>query len=656
MRISLTTTKKSLVKYGGKTVAVGILLFSALFAVITAWKYGIFGYNAIDLAYFNQVFWNTLHGHFFQQTIHPHLSLGDHAGLAIPLLLPFYALKADPRTLLALQALALALPAWPLYKITKLRVGNFHSSFLRAVLPVGVASAWLMSPIVQNIAMFEFHILPFALLPLFFALLAYERQKKLPFLIFSLLALLVREDVSFVIVAIGILAWLEKRSMWWRIVPTLIGSAWFFIALRIITFFNPDGGYKFLVYYAWLGNSFSEIALNALLHPLKVLQHMLTIPNIEMVIGFGMPLFFLPFVRPKRLILALGVFLQIVLAAPGGGELTLQTHYSTLFLPAIFLAGIEGIRVLPSMMKKIKKDRATQNVRFSLVLLAVAVIYSMLVIGPLPSVLQRLGSEEDMERKRVLTDVLHQIPSNAAVAAGYTLLPHLSSRESLYSLHYHFLGVTQFATEPYALPAETDLIAFDTYDVRKYQTQFPITRWTVDRYEDGYARLRSVLGAQLFSRGTGRLYEYVSMEQIGKETMAGQVAEGTGILATEKSLHVDTSGESPVLDVALTWSTHEKLANDLMVRLDISDGGKIARTRIFPFAGGLMSAKELGGHAVRESLHIPLDGLAPGEYGIRLSLEIQDTYLAINGIRATEIFIKEKKTVATVPFDAIVIE
>lgn len=656
MRISLATTKRSLTKYGGKTVAVAILSFTALFAVITAWKYGIFGYNAIDLAYFNQVFWNTLHGHFFQQTIHPHLSLGDHAGLAIPLLLPFYAIKADPRTLLALQALALALPAWPLYKITKLRVGNFHSSFLRAVLPIGVACAWLMSPFVQNIAMFEFHILPFALLPLFFAILAYERQQKLPFLIFALIALLVREDVAFVIVAIGILAWLERRPIWWRIVPAVIGTVWFFIALRIIALFNPDGGYKFLVYYAWLGNSFGEIALNGLLHPIRVFSHVLTIPNIEMVIGFGMPLLFLPFIRPKRLILALGPLLQIILSAPGGGELILQTHYSTLFLPAVFLAGIEGIKALPPMMKKVRRDHATQNVRFSLVLLAVAVTYSMLILGPLPGVAQRFGDEEDAERARVLNDLIARIPSNAAVASGYTMLPHLSSRESLYSLHYHFLGVTQFAAAPYALPDDTDLIAFDTYDVRKYQTQFPITKWTADRYEDGYGRLRSVLGMQLFGLGSGRLYEYVSMEQFGK----GMVAENTiatgGILATAKSLHVDTERGSSVLDLSLTWSSADRLDDDLMIRLDISDGIGIVRTRIFPFAGGLMSAKELGGHAVRESLRIPLDGLEPGEYEVSLSLEKQKTYLAVNGIRSTEIFIKEKETVLTVPFDTVIID
>src|SRR5207245_582982 len=141
----------------------GFFVF-ALLAAFCLLKYHLFLYNGIDLAYFNQVFWNFLHGRFFTQSIHPHSSLGDHAELIIPLLVPFYALFPDPRTLLILQTIFLLLPAIPLYFLAKHRVSS------SSLIPFLITALYLLSPIVHNILLFEFHVLAFALLPLFVCL------------------------------------------------------------------------------------------------------------------------------------------------------------------------------------------------------------------------------------------------------------------------------------------------------------------------------------------------------------------------------------------------------------------------------------------------------------------------------------------------------
>ena len=113
--------KKSPILREKKILALLIGLCIIVYSAIGFWKYAHFRYNAIDLAYFNQVFWNSLQGHFFSQTIHSHPSLGDHAELLIPVLLPFYALWPDPRMLILLQAAALALAAWPIWRIAHRR-------------------------------------------------------------------------------------------------------------------------------------------------------------------------------------------------------------------------------------------------------------------------------------------------------------------------------------------------------------------------------------------------------------------------------------------------------------------------------------------------------------------------------------------------------
>lgn len=489
----------------GKAVALAIFAYIAVFSAVCIWKYGLFAYNGIDLAYFNQVFWNTIHGHPFRQTIHPHLSLGDHAELIIPLLAPLYAVFADPRTLLVLQSAALGAAAWPVWLIARRRLSKGA-----VVTTLAFAYAWLANPSVQNINLFEFHILPFALVPLFFALLNYDKDSKRLFLLFAVLALAAREDVALVVAAIGLVAWLERRSWWWRIVPVVLGGAWFIAAQKLIAHFSPGGDYKFRVYYEWLGATPFEVLTNTALHPLTILTHIVTLPNLEMAIGLLMPLAFLPLLAPKRLILAIGPLAQILLGEPGGGSLVLYTHYATLFLPGLFLAAIDGTHRLPHFTRKIFRNapRPLGHLTPLPLLFAVAVIYSMVILGPLPSAAGRMlrPTTEDTTRTASASAIVDRIRPDEAVAVSYALLPHLSSREHLYSLHYIFLGVTQFAERPYPTP-DFATAALDADDFLFYRAQFLHTRWSAPYFKDGFARLSSALpGPAEFSSGKFILY------------------------------------------------------------------------------------------------------------------------------------------------------
>ncbi|MFH2074405.1 MAG: DUF2079 domain-containing protein, partial [Pseudomonadota bacterium] len=97
-------------------------LYFVTFSAVCLWKYGLFAYDGLDLAIYNQVFWNTLHAQPFGLTIHPHSYLGDHAEFGLLTLVPLYALRPDPRTLLILQTAALAVTAWPVWRLAKGRL------------------------------------------------------------------------------------------------------------------------------------------------------------------------------------------------------------------------------------------------------------------------------------------------------------------------------------------------------------------------------------------------------------------------------------------------------------------------------------------------------------------------------------------------------
>lgn len=609
--MELKKLKKWLVLHEKLALWGPLCLYIGLFSLISLWKYAIFAYNGIDLAYFSQVFWNSLHGHFFAQSIHPHLSLGDHAELVIPLLLPFYALFADPRTLLVLQTAALALAAWPLFLLAKQRLGGDRLASLF------IAWSFLASPLVQNINLFEFHILPFALLPLFFMLLAYEEKRLGRFAGFAALTMLVREDVSLVVAAVSLLAWAEGRSWRWRALPLSLGAAWFAAAMQLIGRFAPDGGYKFAVYYSWLPEALGE--------PARIMKHFFTLPNFEMFLGFALPALFLPYLRPRRLLLALGPLAQILLGAPGGGSIVLETHYATLFLPGLFLAATDGLAAAPELVKKYLPEAimvAPTRRNFLFALLGASAIYGMLSLGPLPAVARRLARpSNDAVRAAAGRKIVARIPAQSSVAAGYALLPHLASREKLYSLHYGYLGVTQFASAAYRIPDDVAFAVMDAADFSAYQAQFSKTAWSRPYAAGGEARLEPLLGSLVAASDT-----FVAFRNDG----AGDAGENMNFLsnigATAFSAARRFDSGRQTLSLAFDWPETFSPADNLVVTVAVSRKDNAVIARSLPL---IATTKKL-------VWEFPLGDLSPGEYMTAVTVAAEEAEMNISGIRSIE--------------------
>lgn len=81
-----------------------------LYSVLSVLRHVIYHSFGPDLGLFDQIFWNTTQGRFFESTMslavpQPHSYLGDHFSLIYLALLPVYALVPRPETLLVLQTL-----------------------------------------------------------------------------------------------------------------------------------------------------------------------------------------------------------------------------------------------------------------------------------------------------------------------------------------------------------------------------------------------------------------------------------------------------------------------------------------------------------------------------------------------------------------------
>ncbi len=464
-------------RHSSKLFWLMIILYGLFFSAVSIWKYNHFLYNGLDLAIINNVFYNTLHGHWFWSSIQGHSYLGDHFTPILVLLLPFYALWPSPEFLLILQTFFLALAAWPLYKIAQLILKDNR-------LALGMALLWLINPLVHNANLFEFHFI--ALLPfLFFSLFYYYLQLKarpgkkifLSFLALALLCLMLREDIVFIILLFLTLTTLShlKHKQMLRLLGYgwLMALGWLVVSSLVIKHFSPSGSSPFIYYYSWLLST----------NWLNLIQHIFSLANLKMLIGFLLPFLFIPLIRPRWLWLALVPLGQIIFSAHGGGVLVWKLHYGLLFMPALVIAFIYGFKQVNRLLSQWLGSRS-----LLMIILIISNFYLWIDLGPLTLDLKQFNFNPPS-----VEQLVRSIPRSAVVLSSYDFLPNLSGRREIYALNYYFLGQQQFASQPYILAHQPDYIFINFHDLIGFQLQFPQSAWAEKYYQAGAGRLRRLL-------------------------------------------------------------------------------------------------------------------------------------------------------------------
>ena len=543
-------------------LAAGIIAYTLIFSGISLWKYDALRYNARDLAIYNQVLWNLTNNesgitnqvleaesqkthkltnsitHKLYSSLQGHNYLGDHFEPILLLLVPFYTLFPDPRTLLVFQTLALALAAIPLYAVTRFLIANDElgirnlgtdelktekprlepSRRVKNWLPTIVGVLWLLHPAVQNADLFEFHSLAFAPLCLFFLFYFWQKIKKSTteelqtdklinwtfFTLFLILSLSVREDVALIVFMLGLLMlWqgFKKHSLIPVSLATLVVSAgWFVAAQKIISAFSPSHGYQYRIYYQWLSefDSSGEAARG-------LAAHILTLQNLEMLIGLLLPLLFLPLLKPKWLLVALPPFAAVILSRSGGSALVWQTHYSLLILPGLFLAFLKVVTnyLHPASPPKhaskktfalftiVNRTNAlTGDIRILFIGIFIATGGSAIAFGPIvPAVKAIAAKHHPMAHD---WNLITSIPPAVSVAATDRFLAPLSSRENITLLPLMLLDIQQYGVAPYPL-TQPDYLLLDEEDVWADLVQAQSLAWTALFASNMIPRFRTLL-------------------------------------------------------------------------------------------------------------------------------------------------------------------
>ncbi|MCS7001904.1 MAG: DUF2079 domain-containing protein, partial [Dehalococcoidia bacterium] len=135
--------------------ALGALVVGYLSVIgrLSVQRHDAFKSHAYDLGIFTQVVWNTSQGRWFQNTVmieHAENLLGQHFAPIFLALAPLYWVWPDPRVLLIVQSLALALGAVPVFLFARRRLGS-------AGMALALAAAYLLLPALHYINFYDFH-------------------------------------------------------------------------------------------------------------------------------------------------------------------------------------------------------------------------------------------------------------------------------------------------------------------------------------------------------------------------------------------------------------------------------------------------------------------------------------------------------------------
>jgi uncharacterized membrane protein len=404
----------------GVTLAVFVLAF-----VAATWTvHDRFGTYGFDLGIYDQATWLLSRGRAPFVTVRGLDLLGQHAAYIMVLVAPLYRLWADPRLLLLLQVLFLALPAVVVY-----RLGGRHVGHPAAGLAVAVA--YLAYPGVQWAISWQFHPEAIAAGLLALALLAADRRRWRAMALCLALAALCGEEVGLIVAGFGLLLVTGgHRLVGWRTAGA--GLAWFLVATYVLVPLHAGRATRlFETDYGIAGTG-----------PWGLLRALPTMAGHALQTGMAndglfylllvfLPLLGLPLLAPRWL-LPVAPPLLLNLAAVQPEHHQLRFHYLATAAPLLAAGAVAGLAVIRSTRRPLLAPL--------LVLLVVVAGFTSWRYGPAPwahDPVAVAAGPADQARRQALA----LVPEGAPVSAQYNLVPHLGHRVEVYEFPNPFRAV-----------------------------------------------------------------------------------------------------------------------------------------------------------------------------------------------------------------------
>jgi uncharacterized membrane protein len=369
------------------------ILYALFLVLISVSRFISFRSEAIDVNFFKTELWQ------LSTFSMPEFAWSQHFSPILIFLVPLFWLSKSGAWLMLIQSTAVVSGALPLYLAAKTKL---KSSFLGLALTI----AYLTFGGLQFGYAYGWHEILFLPPLLFWMYYFWISGKRKRYWLFLVLALMVKEEVSFIIVFWGLyLLYLKHFRLAGATI--LVGSLWYLLCFQVVfPHFNPGAGFGY-----W--DQYPTAAI--LKQPEEILKRLVT-PKYKVntiLHSFGQ-FSFLSLLSPATLIMVIPALLEKLLsdniAAYNG------FHYSAAIAAVVLLSVIEALT-------KFAKNR----VFFGTLIIYMAVLANILYgYHPLSPLLINKESGLRGRQLKVLNRAIDSIPLTASVSAQYYIRSHLN--------------------------------------------------------------------------------------------------------------------------------------------------------------------------------------------------------------------------------------
>jgi uncharacterized membrane protein len=410
-------------------IAIGA--YTAGFGALSILRYRAYNTGRFDLGNMAQAVWATAHGHPLQITNlqgDQASRLGSHVDPILVAFAPLWWVWPSPNMLVAVQALAIALGALPVFWLARKHLGSERAG-------LGFALAYLLYPAVQWLTLNEFHPVALACPLLLYAFWYLDEERLVAFALFAALAALTKEEIPLVIAGMGLWYAISRRR--WAAGGAIVGAGVLLGAIwvgLVMPHFAEGSGSGFYGRYGSLGDSPGEILKTVVLHPRRVLDTMLDHSGAHYLLDLFLPLLLLGLAAPLVLVAALPE-LGLNLLSSASTQSSIHHHYTAGLIAPLFAATILGAARL---------TRQRTSLRVPLAMAAVVtMVVANYVLGAVPAWRKLPGGQKFdayashvSTHDRITDEALRLIPDDAVVSATNSLGSHLSARRRFLSFPY----------------------------------------------------------------------------------------------------------------------------------------------------------------------------------------------------------------------------
>ena len=409
-----------------------VTLYVAYFTQTTLEVHHGLGTSSYDVGLYEQGVWLLAHGKAPFVTLMGRNMFGDHASFILLGLAPIYRLFPNAGTLFFFQSLVIGLGSLPVFLAARRRLQSEGMA-------VALAVCFLLHPAVGWTNRENFH--PDCVLALFVGMAIYgalERKWRL-YWVFVILTILVKEDVSLVLVPLGV--WVAMRRDVRYGVATAIAAVGatllgMFAVMRSLIGVPTRNGWRIP-----FGGP-SGLLEETIERPGNVIEHFRSDNRPFYFWQMTFPMAFVFLRRPSVAAISL-VVISTNMLSTFWYQYHLEYHYSMIAVPAIVIGTVYALEAF---------GRRRRQLVTGAVLLTSVWACLMWGVVPLGKLIEP-GSKDPIGRTQpyywppshpvavAAREIFPDVPDGASVSAYHALTPHLANRELIYQFPNPFRAV-----------------------------------------------------------------------------------------------------------------------------------------------------------------------------------------------------------------------